>query len=144
MGQLTKRYVTHVLEKLRARDGVTLRRLQAAAQGVAAPLLSLHAVQRYASLHQVDATKAALAVVAECVRDALTGTERIVADAALALGVLAETHYRDSIEPRVVELVLPSAESAPESPACELAPPACSRRRRAYGCAKGFGRFAEP
>jgi ribokinase len=94
--------LTHVLEKLRARDGVTLRRLEAA-QGVAAPLLSLPAVRRYASFHHVDATTAARAVVVECVRDALTGTERIVADAVLALGAFADTYYRNTIESRVVE-----------------------------------------
>lgn len=93
----------HVLEKLRARDGMTLRRLEAAAHGVAAPLLGLAAVRRYASLHNIGHAQAALAVVAECVRDALTGTDRIVADAVLALGVFADTNYHNAIEPRVVE-----------------------------------------
>jgi len=95
--------LTHALEKLRARDGVTLTRLEAGAHGVAAPLLSLAAVRRYASIHNVQPTRAALAVIAECVRDALIGTDRIVADAVLALGIFADAHYRHAIEPRVVD-----------------------------------------
>jgi ribokinase len=95
--------LTHALEKLRARDGVTLTRLEAAAQGVAAPLLSLSAVRRYASIHHVKLPHAALAVVVGCVRDSLIGTDRIVADAVLALGIFADANYRHAVEPRVVD-----------------------------------------
>jgi ribokinase len=95
--------LTHTLEKLRARDGLTVARLETGAIGVAAPLLGLAAVQRYANIHNVELTRAALAVVAECVRDALQGTDRIVADAILALGVSADVHLRHGIEPRVVD-----------------------------------------
>ena len=93
----------HTLEKLRARGGVTLTRLEAGANGVAAPLLSLAAVRRYASIHNVRAAQAALIIVAECVRDALIGTDRIVADAVLGLGILADGHYRQAVEPRIVD-----------------------------------------
>lgn len=95
--------LTHALEKLRARDGLTLARLEAGATGVAAPLLSLAAVRRYASIHNLELSRAALAVVAECVRDALNGTDRIVADTVLALGVCADAQYRYGIDPRVVD-----------------------------------------
>ncbi len=95
--------LTHTLEKLRARDGVTLTRLEATAQGVAAPLLNLSAVRRYASIHHVKLPQAALAVVVECVRDSLIGTDRIVADAVLALSIFADANYRHAVEPRVVD-----------------------------------------
>lgn len=95
--------LTHALEKLRARDGLTLARLEAGATGVAAPLLGLTAVRRYASIHNVERAQAALAVVAECVRDALDGTDRIVADAVLALGVFSGVRHAHGIEPRVVD-----------------------------------------
>jgi ribokinase len=94
--------VTHVLEKLRARDGVTLARLEAGGQGVAAPLLGLAVVRRYASTHHVEPAQAALAVITECVRDSLFGTDRIVADAVLALGIFADTYDGFGIDPRVV------------------------------------------
>ncbi len=93
----------HTLEKLRARDGVTLTRLEAAAQGAAAPLLSLSAVRRCASVRHLNLPQAALALVVECVRDSLIGTDRIVADAVLALGIFADANYRDVVEPRVVD-----------------------------------------
>jgi ribokinase len=95
--------LTHALEKLRAREGLTLARLRSAAQTVAAPLLGLAAVRRYALIHDIDLARAALDVVAECVRDALHGTDCLVADAVLALGVCADTHRRHGIEPRVVD-----------------------------------------
>jgi ribokinase len=93
----------HALEKLRARDGLTPARLQAGANGVAAPLFSLAAVRRYAGSHDVNLSEAVLAVIAESVRDTLNGTYGIVADAILALGVSADAHRRHGIEPRVVE-----------------------------------------
>lgn len=93
----------HALEKLRARSGLTLARLQAGANEVAAPLFSLATVRRYASSHDVDLSQAARAVITESVRDTLNGTYRVVADAILALGVSADAHRRHGIEPRVVE-----------------------------------------
>src|SRR5262249_25295425 len=90
----------HALEKLRTRDGVNLDRLRAGATGVAAPLLGLAAVRRYSSVHEVDLARAAVAVVGECVRDALNGSDRIVADAVLGLGVFARTYLQHGIDPR--------------------------------------------
>src|SRR5215468_1229324 len=95
--------LTHCLEKLRARTGLTAERLQAGATGVAVPLLSLAAVRRYASVHRLDLTQAALAVVAECIRDGLDGTQRIIADAVLATGVFSDAQYRHRIDHRVVQ-----------------------------------------
>jgi ribokinase len=92
----------HALEKLRARDGLTPARLRAGATGVAAPLMNLAGVRRYASVHDVDIAQAALAVVGDCARDALNITDRIVADAVLALGIFAEAYIRHGIEPRTV------------------------------------------
>jgi ribokinase len=92
----------HALEKLRARDGLSLTRLQAAANGIASPLLTLPAVTRYSTDHDVDIPRAALALVGETVRDALTGTDRIVADAVLALGTLIETYDSCDIDRRAI------------------------------------------
>jgi ribokinase len=93
----------HALEKLRAREGLTLARLQLGAGGIAAPLLALGAVRRYSSTHGTDPFQAVHAVIAECVRDALHGSHRVVADAVLALRVSADAHRRHGIEPHVVE-----------------------------------------
>jgi ribokinase len=95
--------LTHALEKLRAREGVTLARLEGDAHGVAEPLLNLTAVRRYASIHNIEHSQAALAVVTECVRDGLGGSHRIVADAVLALGIFAEEHYRHYVGARVLD-----------------------------------------
>ncbi len=93
----------HAFEKLRARDGLTPARLQAGMNGVAAPLFGLASVRRYASSHDAELPQAVVAVIAECVRDALHGTYRIVADAILAMGVCAGAQRDYGIEPRVVE-----------------------------------------
>ena len=95
--------LTHTLEKLRAREGVTLARLEGDAHGVAEPLLNLAAVRRHATIHNVERSQAALAVVSECVRDGLIGSHRIVADAVLALGIFSEEHYRHFVEARVLD-----------------------------------------
>lgn len=95
--------LTHCLEKLRARNGLTAERLATGSGGVAAPLLGLAAVRRYASVHQVGLTQAALAVVGECIRDGLAGTQRIVADAVLATGVFSNAQYKNHIDQRVVD-----------------------------------------
>jgi ribokinase len=93
----------HALEKLRAREGLTSARLLAGATRVAAPLFNLAAVRRYADSHEVDPSQAVLAVVSECVRDALDGTNHIVADVVLALGISADAYRRHGIMPGVVE-----------------------------------------
>jgi len=94
--------LAHTLEKLRAREGVTLKRLESEARGVAEPLLNLTAVRRHADLHGVGRSEAALAVLGACVRDGLAGSSRIVADAVLALGIFADAYYRHSVEAKVV------------------------------------------
>jgi ribokinase len=70
---------------------------------VAEPLLSLSAVRRYSTIHDLDASHAAVAVVGECVRDSLNGTERIVADAVLGLGLFRNAYLGYGIDLRVVE-----------------------------------------
>jgi hypothetical protein len=57
--------LTHTLEKLRAREGVTLARLEGDAHGVAELLLNLAAVRRHATIHNVELSQAALAVVSD-------------------------------------------------------------------------------
>jgi ribokinase len=93
----------HALEKLRARDGLTLARLQAGSNGVAAPLFNLAAVRRHASSHGIGPAQAVLAIITECLRGTVNGTYRIVADAILAMGACESAYRRHGIDPRVVE-----------------------------------------
>ena len=96
--------LTHALEKLRARDGVSLAHLQAAgANGTAVALLNLAAVRRYSTVHELDPPRAAVAVVAETVRDSLTGSYRLVADAILGLGIFARQYERAGVERRIID-----------------------------------------
>jgi ribokinase len=86
--------LTHALEKLRARDGLTRSRLENSRSVEAAPLLNLASVRRYAAVHNVEPAEAAIKVIAECVQENLPGTQWVVADAVLALGIFSDT-YRD-------------------------------------------------
>ncbi len=79
--------LTHALEKLRARDGLTSSRLENSRNIESGPLLGLAAVRRYAAVHDIELSQAALDVIRECVRDNLQGSQRIVADAVLGLAV---------------------------------------------------------
>jgi ribokinase len=63
--------LTHALEKLRARDGLTSSRLENSRNIESGPLLGLAAVRRYAAVHDVELSAAALDVIRECVRDNL-------------------------------------------------------------------------
>jgi sugar/nucleoside kinase (ribokinase family) len=94
--------LTHSLEKLRARDGLTHSRLDNSRSIEAAPLLGLAAVRRYAAVHDVEPAQAALDVIKECVRESLRGSQCIVADAVMGLGAFSEAYARHGIEPRVV------------------------------------------
>jgi sugar/nucleoside kinase (ribokinase family) len=93
--------LTHALEKLRARDGLTHSRLENSRSVEAAPLLNLAAVRRYAAVHDIDLAQAALDVIKECVRESLRGSQCIVADAVLGLGTFSEVYTGHGIEPRV-------------------------------------------
>ena len=93
--------LTHALEKLRARDGLTHSRLDNSRSVEAAPLLGLAAVRRHAAVHDIELAQAALDVIKECVRESLHGSHCIVADAVLALGTFSEAYTRNGIEPRV-------------------------------------------
>jgi ribokinase len=93
--------LTHALEKLRARDGLTHSRLDNSRSVEAAPLLGLAAVRRHAAVHDIEVAQAALEVIKECVRESLHGSQCIVADAVLGLGTFSEAYTRSGIEPRV-------------------------------------------
>ena len=84
--------LTHALEKLRARDGLTYARLVVGQNGDAAPLLRLGAVRRYAAVHDIDLPQAAVEVMKECVRENLHDSQQIVADAVLGLGAFANAY----------------------------------------------------
>jgi ribokinase len=94
--------LTHALEKLRARDGLTRSRLDDSRSIEAAPLLSLAAVRRYAAVHNVELAQAAMDVIKECVRESLHGSQCIVADAVLGLGTFSETYVGHGLESRIV------------------------------------------
>lgn len=85
------RVLANALEKLRTHGGLTADRLRADRSGVSAPLLSLAATRRYANVHELDLPDAAVALVCDCVREDLYDSQRIVADAVLALGVLGQS-----------------------------------------------------
>ena len=93
--------LTHALEKLRARDGLTHSRLDNSRSVEAAPLLGLAAVRRYAAVHDVELAQAALDVIKDCVRESLHGSQCIVADAVLGLGTFSDAYTQNGIEPRV-------------------------------------------
>jgi hypothetical protein len=86
------RVLTHALEKLRAREGLTGERLDNNHSVEATPLLALAAVRRYADVHDVGLAQAALDVIKECIRESLNGSQRIVADAVLGHGVFSEPY----------------------------------------------------
>jgi ribokinase len=96
--------LTHALEKLRARDGLVLERLQTTTRkSDVAPLLRLSLVQDFARLQDIDPALAALQVVAQCVRDTTDGTHQIVADAILGLGVLGDGYSQHGLDERVIQ-----------------------------------------
>ena len=94
--------LTHALEKLRARDGLTHSRLDNSRSDEAAPLLALAAVRRYAAVHDMEPAQAALEVIKECVRENLRDSQRIVADAVLGIGAFSDAYARNGIPQRVV------------------------------------------
>jgi ribokinase len=94
--------LTHALEKLRARDGLTHSRLDDSRSIEAAPLLNLAAVRRYAAVHDIELAQAAMDVIKECVRESLHGSQCIVADAVLGLGTFSEIFIRRGLDPRLV------------------------------------------
>jgi ribokinase len=94
--------LTHALEKLRARDGLTHSRLNNSRSIEAAPLLGLAAVRRYAAVHHIEFAQAALDVIKECVRENLRDSQRIVADAVLGVGAFSEAYARHGIDLRIV------------------------------------------
>src|SRR4051812_25202880 len=93
----------HALEKLRMRGGLRPKRLQAEARGMAEPLLSLSAVRRHSAVFDLDVAHAAVAVIGECVRDGLNGTDRIVADVVLGLGLFRDRYLAHGIGARLVD-----------------------------------------
>jgi ribokinase len=102
-GSSDERVLCHALEKLRAREGLRPARRRAEAKGVAEPLLSLSSVRRHSAVFDLDIAQAAVAVVGECVREGLNGTDRIVADAVLGLGLFLDAYREYGIDRRAVE-----------------------------------------
>jgi ribokinase len=102
------RVLLNVLEKMRARDGLTLARLQDSKSDVSAPLLELSATRRYATVHNLGLPEAALEVVGQCVRT-MSGREQIVADAILALGLFTDVHRQHKVDNRVIQSLTASA-----------------------------------
>jgi hypothetical protein len=74
MGSPDAIVLTHALEKLRARDGLTSSRLENSRNIESGPLLGLAAVRRYAAVHDIELSQAALDVIRECVRHNLQGS----------------------------------------------------------------------
>lgn len=95
--------LTHVLQKLRGRGGLTVARLKDDRGRDTAPLLQLHATLRFANVHKVDLASAAFGVVSQCVLETIDGTHRIVADAILALELFSEQYLSHGVEERVVQ-----------------------------------------
>ena len=100
--------LTHALEKLRARDGLTRSRLDDSRSVEAAPLLNLAAVRRYAAVHNIELAQAALDVIKECVRESLHGSQCIVADAVLGLGTFSEIFIRRGLDPALLLHCIPT------------------------------------
>jgi ribokinase len=94
--------LTHALEKLRTRDGLTYSRLENSRSVEAAPLFNLAAVQRHAAVHDTDLAQAALDVIKECVRESLQDSQRVVADAVLGLGTFSEAYLGHGVDMRAV------------------------------------------
>ncbi|MFI6826145.1 PfkB family carbohydrate kinase [Kribbella sp. NPDC050241] len=97
--------IASVLEKLRTHDGLTVARLKAGQVSATQPLLQLAATRRFASVHDLDLPSAAFDLVVNCVGDDLKGTQQIVADAILALGVHATTYAEAGLNERVIRLL---------------------------------------
>jgi ribokinase len=93
--------VTHALEKLRARDGITLARLQRRNEG-AGPLLRIAAIQQTAVSQRIEPADAAVRIISLCVAEMPDLTHRIVADAVLGLGVLSDQYRHDSLDERIL------------------------------------------
>ena len=82
--------LANVLEKLRTRGGLTADRLRSDRTGLAAPLRELVAGRHFGGPADAVPAEAVIAMVAGCVRARLHGSQRLVADVMLALGLHAE------------------------------------------------------
>ncbi|WP_328999146.1 PfkB family carbohydrate kinase [Kribbella sp. NBC_00709] len=89
-----------VLEKLRTHDGVTIHRIHAGRIGATAPLLEF-AASRFGDIRDLELASAAFDLLVATVRERLSGTQQVVADAILALGVNEGTYTAAGIDDRV-------------------------------------------
>jgi ribokinase len=96
--------LTHALEKLRARDGITLARLQSRNEGVG-PLLRVAAIQTASASHGIDPASAALHILAQCIAETANVTHRIVADAILGLGVLSDSYLEHQLDEKIPQVL---------------------------------------
>jgi ribokinase len=97
-----------VFEKLRRRDGLTVARIHAGRVNETTPLLEL-ASTRFGNVRDRELAAAAFDLVVSTVRDQLHGTQQIVADAMLALGLHERTYENAGIDARTTHALYHAA-----------------------------------
>ncbi|GAA1514874.1 PfkB family carbohydrate kinase [Kribbella lupini] len=95
--------LTHALRALRMRAGVVLARLEDTKNEDVASLLNLPVVRAHAERQEIGRPDAALQIIAQAVRDTEHATHRIVADAVLGLGVLADVYAQHGLDDKVIQ-----------------------------------------
>ncbi|WP_350276751.1 carbohydrate kinase family protein [Kribbella sp. HUAS MG21] len=93
--------LTNVLEKLRARAGLSVEVLRSERARFAGPLLDLATKRHGGEISGEDRADAAFELVANCVLKELYGTQRIIADVILALRLHADALTDAGIDPQV-------------------------------------------
>jgi ribokinase len=81
----------HALEKLRTHEGITVARLDANPESVADPLLDLHSVDVHAAINGTSRPRALFEVISRSVQDHMQGTDLLIADIVLGLGILNDS-----------------------------------------------------
>jgi ribokinase len=97
-----------VLEKLRMHDGLTAARLHAGRFGPTVPLLKL-ATPRSGDLRDLELATAAFNLVVMTVRERMSGTQQVVTDAILALGVHKSTYADAGVDDRFIRSLYDTA-----------------------------------
>lgn len=91
----------HTLLKLRMHEGLAPARLRRDRRN-SAPLLNLASVPQLAAVDDTDAPEAALEIVRRCVRTFEEPTDRLVADAVLALRLFSDDYRASGIPERTI------------------------------------------
>lgn len=97
------------LEKGRTHAGLTADRLRSDRTGAIAPLLGLVASRDQTACAGENPAAAAFDLICRCVRENLQGTQQIVADVVLGLGLHSEVLMRAGIDPSIVRPLYDSA-----------------------------------